>query len=141
MPSQPDAGTVPLVPGPGGINVPANARTEDGRYIYVPQQGYPPPQPLQHGSPYGAPPSGLPGGTDRHVNGMNMDGADDREREREPHVSREAGVVGEAAGAGPPIREDANGERRVVYSPPADSANAEHEQQGASRGSFTSVNQ
>lgn len=43
---------------------------------------------------------------------MDLDGVD--ERERDAPFSREAGATGEALSTGPAVREDANGERRLV---------------------------
>lgn len=127
MPSQPDApGSVPLVPGPNGISVPANARDSEGRFLYVPphelaalqQPTNPPPSypahpPPQYGSPYGAP-VGVPGGAERHSsNGLKQEATE----EREPPINRANGEP------------DANGDRRVVSSTSADNhANAESEQ-------------
>ncbi|GIZ45193.1 hypothetical protein CKM354_000837300 [Cercospora kikuchii] len=59
----------PLVQGPNGQMVHANAMLEDGRFAYVdpapartlPSQGSAPA--LPHGSPYGPPPTGIPSGT------------------------------------------------------------------------------
>ena len=140
--------------GPDGVLMPANARDEHGRYIYIPpqelaappqQQHLPsnyPPQPPHHSSPYGAP-VGVPSVADRHINGMNLDGVEDRERDAP--ISREADATGEAVGAGPPIREDANGDRRVLSSTSSDTFKAESEQQDPSRGGggggFTALNQ
>ena len=143
----------PLVPGPGGINVPANARDQSGAYLYLPphelaalQQPVPPPPPPSsyaaqpppqyQGSPPGAP-VGIPGAAERQVNGsMNPDGApNEPTREQAPPVDREAGTTGEPLSAGPAIQEDANGGRRVTSSTSADNTNVESEQQ--ERGSST----
>ncbi|KAK4541307.1 hypothetical protein LTR36_008065 [Oleoguttula mirabilis] len=79
-PSDP-AGNPPMVQGPGGFPIRANALTSDGQYIYVPPAehaqsqapAYPmPPAPLPHGSPYG-PPIGVPGAAPTHMNGMSAD--------------------------------------------------------------------
>ena len=46
-----------------------------------------------------------------------------------PPVNRLAGAAGEALSAGPTVKEDANGDRRVVSSSPAaENANAESSQ-------------
>ena len=138
--------STPLVPGPGGINVPANARDPSGNYIYLPpheltalQQQIPlpappsypsqPPLPYQ-GSPTGAP-VGIPGAAERQVNGsVNADGAaDDVEPAQEPPLNRRAGATGQALSAGPTIQEDSNGDRRIVSSASAENANAESLQQ------------
>jgi len=133
--------------------VPANAITSENQYIYlapgeqqthelprVPLSGYapgfPPPPPLPLESPYGAP-IGVPGSTGRaHVNGTNFDGAD----EREP-MNRGAGSAGEPLSAGPSIREDSNGGRRIL---PLSTGNAgmdiDRHDAGRQAG-FTAVNQ
>ena len=133
------------------MSVPANAVDDAGRYIYLPphdlaalhqqHQGPTsiPPQPHPHGSPYGAP-VGVPGASDRRMNGMNLDGAADEEREAP--VNREAGAAGEALSAGPTIVENANGERMVVPSASTESGNAQAERRETSgEGGFTAVNQ
>lgn len=130
--------------------VAANAITSDGNYIYAsdlagmqePGQaatpGYPSgPAPLPHGSPYGAP-VGVPGTGRTHVNGMDLDDAADRKRELP--VNRESDSTGEALSAGPTIREDLNGERRILPSS-TENVNMSTDQQDASSGGFTAVNQ
>ena len=75
-----------------------------------------------------------------------MGAADEREPEQEAPVSREAGATGEALSAGPAIKEDANGDRRIVSSVSAENGNVETEQQtensrrGSEGGAFTAVN-
>ena len=148
--SQPDSAVPPHVPGPGGVTVPANATDADGRYIYsaeiAAQQGHLPPiyaaPPLPHGSPYGAP-VGVPGAAPRQTNGMDHDGVDDRERDAP--VSRGSGTTGEALSAGPVIKEDANGDRKIISSVSAEHANVESVQEASRAPSggpgFTAVNQ
>ena len=60
---------------------------------------------------------------DGQVNGANPDAFD--ERASHTRVSQSAGTAGEALSAGPAIREDANGERRIVSSLPTADANVE----------------
>lgn len=150
VPSQAERDDVPLVPGPDGVNVPANATDADGRYIYVPPQelqqrqappSYPAHPPPQQGSPYEARTS-IPGGSDRQTNGANLNDPD--ERERDAPINRAAGAAGEALSAGPSIQEDSNGERKIISSTSAENANAESEQRetsGSTGGGFTAVNQ
>ncbi|KAK5127907.1 hypothetical protein LTR85_005024 [Meristemomyces frigidus] len=134
-PSDP-AANPPMVQGPGGFPIRANALTADGQYIYVPAEhphtqtpAYPMPQaPLPHGSPYG-PPIGVPGAA-THMNGMGgMDGADDADQ---PNINRSEGVTGEALSAGPRNREGTNGDRVIL---PSDAASG-----GGGGGGFTSIN-
>jgi hypothetical protein len=90
--------------------VPPNMVTEDGRYFYQERHQQAPPA-MPHGSPYGPPPSGLPGSArSGRVNSMEMGGGG----------------------------EDANGRR--VLSSSAESAEREHEG-GGGRSAFTAVNQ
>lgn len=129
---------IALVPGPNGQMVAPNSIAEDGRFIYVErgpgyaedrerrireaqreydevmnpnQRGQPP---AQHGSPYGPPPSGLPGSArSGRVNSMEMG------------APSQSGV--------------ANGEEgRRVLSSSAESGEREHE---GGRNAFTAVNQ
>jgi len=104
--SQSSSGEPPLVPGPQGAMVRANAiDNATGRYTWIPPehlpaQHPPPPRPLPE-SPYGpvsSAPVGVPGSTNATL-GIDTD--------------RESGVVAEAVRAGPRISEGANGERRI----------------------------
>lgn len=130
--------------------MPANAVTEDGQYVYVPQTGYqarqappPPPYPsaqlpVQHGSPYGAP-VGVPGAATMHVNGVD-------DRVEQAGINRGEGVAGEAFSAGPTMREDANGDRKIVPSSMDHGAagmdiDRQDAASGGGGGGFTAVNQ
>ncbi|KAK4962949.1 hypothetical protein LTR10_000576 [Elasticomyces elasticus] len=117
-----------MVPTPTGEMVPANAVTPEGHLLWLPPNqlaaipplhapppvvlpstpGYGPgPQQMQHGSPYGGAPVGVPGATGPRLmsNGgpHGYDGAGD---EREGPMRAENGSAMQ--------REEANGERRVV---------------------------
>ncbi|KAK1053630.1 hypothetical protein LTR12_017184 [Friedmanniomyces endolithicus] len=125
-----------MVPGPSGEMVAANAVSPEGHLLWLPpvQLAAIPPQhsvplvpvpstpgygPPQHGSPHCAP-VGVPGATAAHAqpNGRHgYDGAAD-EREPLPHVQANANrserATGEALSAGPAMREESNGEGRIV---------------------------
>lgn len=130
---------VPLVPGPGGQLVAANAVHDDNHYGYsesIAQQSArppPPPAPLPHGSPYTqpGPPTGIPSSAaTRSTNGL------DGERDVEARsMDRGAGAVGEPVGVAPTVAEE-DGERKIIPSPPT----SDKDQEGG-RSAFTAVNQ
>ncbi|EMC98895.1 hypothetical protein BAUCODRAFT_31170 [Baudoinia panamericana UAMH 10762] len=143
------AGSPPLVPGPGGVMVPANAVNQDGQYIYLPSTDHPlqhpaalPPPPLghlpsQHESPYG-PPTGVPTTARAHLNGTSTE-----EHEPQPNINRSEAATGEALTAGPTIREEASGERRIVADSTPAAAETDRMDTSGSGGAgagFTAVN-
>ncbi|KAK5130129.1 hypothetical protein LTR08_002469 [Meristemomyces frigidus] len=148
------AAAAPMVTGPGGYPVRANAMVADGQYIYVPHSehptlrqsqsgqapGYPmPPAPLPHGSPYGAP-VGVPGAA-THMNGMHgMDGADDRHDH--PNINRSESGAGEVVSGGPAMRQNGTSDRRILPSSSDPVAGTHMDRPGAAGGSggFTAVN-
>ena len=74
----------------------------------------------------------------RRVSTDRMNGAFPEETDRrEQGLNREAGAMGEPLSAGPTIREDVNGERKIVS---AENGNAEHVENKPNIGQFTSVN-
>ncbi|KAK3696908.1 hypothetical protein LTR37_017738 [Vermiconidia calcicola] len=151
VPSQAETGGMPMMPGSGAY-MPHEPAVQQQQFPAAPSvpsyPAHPPHQ--QHGSPYGAPvgaPVGVPGAAERHVNGnSNFDRPENRERGHDAPFNRGAGATGESLAAGPNMREDANGERRIMSSASAGNANAESEQQqqeanrsGEAAG-FTAVN-
>jgi hypothetical protein len=103
--------------------IPLTSREQDNSYAYPPQQAPPlyaaQPVPIP-ASPYGAQAQG------REVNGSNLDGPDERDRERDhAPTNRTASATGEALSAGPAIQEDANGDRKMLSPTSAGHANAE----------------
>ncbi|KAK3629869.1 hypothetical protein LTR56_017764 [Elasticomyces elasticus] len=149
-----------MVPTPTGEMVPANAVTPEGHLLWLPPNqlaaipplhapppvvlpstpGYGPgPQQMQHGSPYGGAPVGVPGATGPRLmsNGgpHGYDGAGD---EREGLVRAENG---------PAMREDSNGGERRVVSDGSSAAVQEAEERevgrvqgGGGGGGFSAIN-
>ena len=108
-----------------------------------------PPVPIQrlHSSPYGhGAPTGVPSGVDRPVNGMSVDGADDREFDIEADANRttgllRAGAVTTAAAAGPV--EDGSAGGRALDEGRGTSVieGTDGEQSGEGQEGFKAVNQ
>lgn len=90
---------------------------------HQPQQPPPPSNSYNHSSPYAAPTPrpvvAAPRSNERRQaageHAREMDGYADG-NQGSSAVSRQAGATGEALSAGPAVREDANGERRVASS-------------------------
>ncbi|TKA50622.1 hypothetical protein B0A55_12515, partial [Friedmanniomyces simplex] len=154
-----------MVPSPTGEMMAANAVTPEGHLLWLPpaQLAAIPPQhgvplvpvpstpgygPPQHGSPYGAP-VGMPGATAPHGQPNGHQGFDGAADEQEPptqpqaNVNRSERATGETLSAGPAMREEANGERRVV-SENDGAARDTRDERGAMRaaggGGFNAVN-
>ncbi|KAK0366998.1 hypothetical protein LTR02_003508 [Friedmanniomyces endolithicus] len=122
-----------MVPGPNGEMMAANAVSPEGHLLWLPpaQLAAIPPQhsiplvpvpstsgfgPPRHSSQYGAP-LGIPGDTAPHTqpNGHHgFDGAADERDHAQANVNRSEPTTGILDSAGPSIREDSNGERRIA---------------------------
>ena len=134
QPSDMTAVAAPMVPGPGGYPVPANAISVDGQYIYIPPSEHPTLRQQQSGQApgYPMPPAPLP-----HMNGMHsIDGVDDRQHDH-PAMSRPESSAGEIPHQS--SRPNGASDRRILPSSSDPSANAGTERPGAS-GGFTAVN-